>query len=93
MTKQENPDLHSLRRVIRVRKQDSAFVYFVLEANEGVMAYSTLPSSAGDAHRDLELMIPPSLGVEADQVLESISGLFVELESDERTDGRNSDGE
>lgn len=64
---------------IRVRKEDSAFVYAILEAHEGLASYSTLAHRAGEAHRDLELTIPASLLPEALQMLNSISHLYVEL--------------
>jgi len=56
-------------RRIRVRSEDSAFVYAVLEASEGVCAYSTLPHRAGDRHRDLELVIPMGQITEVDRIL------------------------
>lgn len=43
------------RVVIRLPKADSAFVYFQLEANEGLCFYSTLEDSLGTPYRDLEL--------------------------------------
>ena len=57
---------------IRVRKEDSAFVYAILEANEGICSYSTLPHQTGDLHRDLELSIPLGLQTNVDQVLEEL---------------------
>lgn len=42
--------------VLRVSKEDSAFVYFTLESNEGFCMYSTLESSLGGPYRDLNLM-------------------------------------
>jgi len=66
---------------IRVRKEDSAFVYNILEAHEGLASYSTLSHRPGEAHRDLELTIPDSLLPEALRMLASINTLFVELPS------------
>lgn len=54
---------------IRVRKEDSAYVYSILEANEGLAAYSTLPHGEGDHHRDLELIVPDSFRSEVDELL------------------------
>jgi hypothetical protein len=59
----------SVFRTIRVRKEDSAFVYFMLESNEGIASYSTLPFAPGDPHRDLELRIPPDFVLEVDRLL------------------------
>ncbi len=72
---------NEVRKVLRVRKEDSAFVYTIFEASEGLGSYSTLPHEVGDAHRDLELRIPECLLTEADQMLESIQELILELES------------
>jgi len=71
-----------LRKVIRVRKEDSAFIYNILEAHEGLAFYSTLPHQTGDAHRDLELNIPVSLVNEAALMLESMKELFIELKDE-----------
>lgn len=59
----------SVIRRIRVRSEDSAFVYAVFEASEGVCAYSTLPHRPGDRHRDLELVIPMGQTAEVDRIL------------------------
>lgn len=41
--------------IIRVHKSDSAFIYFQLEANEGLCFYSTLDHQVGDEHRDIDI--------------------------------------
>jgi hypothetical protein len=41
--------------VIRLSKEDSAFLYFTLEANEGLCLYSTLPHKQGENFRDVEI--------------------------------------
>jgi hypothetical protein len=71
-----------IRKVLRVKKEDSAFVYTVFEASEGLGSYSTLPHQLGDAHRDLELRIPITLLAEAQLMLDSIQPLILELESE-----------
>lgn len=68
-----------LKRTIRVRKEDSAFVYFILESHEGIVSYSTLSHQPGDAHRELELQIPPAFIDEVDQVLRSFGDAVYEL--------------
>ncbi len=72
----------SVFRTIRVRKEDSAYVYFMLESYEGIASYSTLESKPGDAHRDLELRIPPDFVGEVDRLLAQLRGEFdvIELE-------------
>ncbi len=44
-------------------------MYSILEASEGVCAYSTLPHQVGDRHRDLELIVPWGQGPEVDRIL------------------------
>jgi hypothetical protein len=69
----------ALRRVIRVRKEDSAFVYFILESYEGIASYSTLPFAPGDAHRDLELQIPRDFEPEVERLLQTLGDLVYAL--------------
>jgi hypothetical protein len=70
---------HSIYRTIRVRKEDSAFVYFILESYEGLTSYSTLDFKLGDAHRDLELRIAPDFISEVDELLEGLGEMVYEL--------------
>lgn len=57
---------------IRVRKEDAAFVYFILESLEGQVSYSTLPHRVGDSNRDLELRIPPGFLTEVHAELDRL---------------------
>lgn len=41
--------------IIRLNKEDSAFFYFQLEANDGLCFYSTLPYETHAQYRDLDL--------------------------------------
>lgn len=75
-----SPATHSVFRTIRVRSEDSAYVYFVLESNEGIVSYSTLPHTVGDRHRNLELRIPPDLVDECDRVLNLLREQGIEIE-------------
>ena len=77
--------ISAVRRIIRVRKQDSAFVYFILEAQEGIVAYSTLDFKPEDAHRDLLLMIPPDFVSEVDKLLKELGELVYEIPTDSST--------
>ena len=70
----------SIRKRIRVRREDSAFVYNILESHEGITAYSTLPHQTGELHRDLELFIPPDFLEEVKEVLKSLGDLVYELD-------------
>ena len=76
--------IHSIRKVIRVRTQDSAYVYFILESYEGITSYSTLDSKPGDAYRDLELRTPPDFQTEVDEVLKNLGDMIYELKENER---------
>jgi DNA-binding Lrp family transcriptional regulator len=66
----------SVIRRIRVRSEDSAFVYAIFEASEGVSAYSTLPNRPGDRHRDLELVIPVGQLPEAERIIKDLIAQF-----------------
>lgn len=79
---------HSVFKNIRVRKEDSAFVYFILESHEGIVSYSTLPFEPGDPHRDLELRIPPDFEEDVRRLLKELGEKVYELESSEKSDGR-----
>jgi hypothetical protein len=61
------------KKVIRVRKQDSAYVYFILESYEGIVSYSTLAHQTGDPHRDLELRYSVSFQSEVEELLRTLS--------------------
>src|SRR4051812_21266967 len=68
-----NDPAASVIRRIRVRSEDSAFVYSVFEASEGICAYSTLPHQPGDRHRDLELVVPESQLPEVERLLKDLT--------------------
>ena len=72
---------NSIKRRIRVKKQDSAFVYFILESYEGIASYSTLDFKQGDCYRDLELRIPPDFLNEVDNLLKRLGELTYEVKS------------
>lgn len=83
-------------QVIRIQRADSAWVYHVLEAQEGIVSYSTLQqegpgaplSPSGLATCDLELTIPIGFREEARFVLEHLaaSGIWIQYCRYERTD-------
>ncbi|MGK5087655.1 DUF4911 domain-containing protein [Bdellovibrionota bacterium FG-2] len=70
----------SIFKNIRVRSEDSAFVYFIMEAQEGICSYSTLDFKSGDAHRDLELRIPPDFLDEVNSLLAELGEMIVFLD-------------
>lgn len=73
--------LNSVFRKIRVRKEDSAYVYFILESYEGITSYSTLEFKPGDAYRDLELRVPPDFCHEVDELLKELGELVYDLDA------------
>jgi len=81
----DNAQRHSIKKVIRVRKEDSAFIYFILESYEGIASYSTLQFNVGDPHRDLELRIPPDYLAEVEDLLKRMGDMVYELKSDSGT--------
>lgn len=58
-TYQETQLLHKV--IIRVPKHQSSLCYFILESNEGIAFYSTMPSSLKKQYRDLEIYSPIEL--------------------------------
>lgn len=62
--------------VVRVRKQDSAYLYQVLESYEGLANYSTLTAGKDLPYRDIALHIAPDLKAELEALLERLAGEF-----------------
>ncbi|EQC46610.1 hypothetical protein [Bacteriovorax sp. Seq25_V] len=70
--------------VIRVSKADSAFLYFKLEANEGLCFYSTLPFERGDQTRDIKICCDISTKDETLRLLDFLSkNMKIEVLSEE----------
>jgi hypothetical protein len=69
----------SIFQKIRVRKEDSVYVYNVFESYEGITSYSTLEFKPGDAYRDLELRIPPDFYEEIQTLLVRLKDWIVIL--------------
>ena len=67
---------------IRTKKEDSAFIYQLLEAHEGWAAYTTLPFSPHDPYRDLALIIPDDFKNEVMELLESLNEQVMILSDD-----------
>jgi hypothetical protein len=64
---------------IRTKKEDSAFLYHLLEAHEGLAAYSTLPHRSHDPFRDMELIVADEFKRDLELFLEELSGWVVIL--------------
>lgn len=71
----------AIQRKIRVRKEDSAFIYCILESYEGIASYSTLEHRPGDSHRDLELSVPVGYINEVEDLLRRLGELVYDLDS------------
>jgi hypothetical protein len=71
-----------MKRVIRVKKEDSAYVYFILESYEGLTSYSTLDFEVGCPYRDLELRIPVDFLTEVEELLKSFGDMIYEIKSE-----------
>lgn len=60
----------SVRKVIRVSKSNSAYVYAILESLEGMTMYSTLDGRVEDRFCDLELLIAPDFVKEVTELIQ-----------------------
>lgn len=58
---------------IRVRKQDSAYLYQILESYEGLANYSTVSQQKDLPYRDIELHIAPDLRAEVEALVARLS--------------------
>lgn len=58
--------------ILRVRKEDSAYLHKLLESYEGLANNTTLPGEKGLAYRDIALHVAPDLRQELDRVLAEI---------------------
>ena len=63
--------------IIRVKKQDSAYLYQILESYDGLANYSTLQSERESAYRDIALHIAPDF---REDVIKLIDRLATEIE-------------
>jgi hypothetical protein len=64
---------------LRVPKDESYFVYFIFESNEGLCFYSTVDESLKSQYRDLDVKCPIEL---KDTLLGLISRLQTEIRLD-----------
>ncbi len=81
MSKQSSQLFHY---IIRLNKEDSAFFYFQLEANDGICFYSTLEHPHHAQYRDIQLRGDVLLKKEMEQILNECSKKFkIEILVDE----------
>lgn len=65
---------------IRMKKEDSAFVYAILESYEGIASYSTLPFEKGSPIRDMVLMIPPDFTSDVEAALKRLGPIVERID-------------
>ena len=59
--------------ILRVAKQDTAFLYALLEAYEGVVTYSTLASEKSAGYRDIQVFSTPSQTAALEEIVQTLS--------------------
>ena len=68
--------------IVDVAKQESSFLYFILESNEGICFYSTLEHQEGDPNRKIVINVPTGLLTEFEQIMarlsQSITGIEIQ---------------
>lgn len=70
--------------ILKVPKEHSAFLYFTLEANEGLGFYSTLQHQKGDLHRLIDIKGPWNFKTEIDRLIKKLKDSFpIETISDQ----------
>ena len=69
-----------IRKIIRVHRRDSAFVYAILESLEGMTSYGTLPDAKSHDYRLLELSISPGYAAEMEVILNGLRTKFPIIE-------------
>ena len=72
--------IHAKKIIVRTRKEDSAFLYHVLEAHEGLTSYSTIEFKPHDPHRDLELLVAPESLQDLRTLLSDLGELVIILD-------------
>jgi len=70
------PNVEVKKLVIKVPKEESAFVYFTLEANEGIASHSTLPFNEGDPYRLIAMFSPIDFFPELQRIIHELGKKF-----------------
>lgn len=66
--------VRAVRMILRVKKQDSAYLYQVLESYEGLTNFSTVVTPKELPYRDIELHMAPDLKSHLLRVLDHLKG-------------------
>ena len=62
--------------IIRVPKDQAAFTYFTLEANENICFYSTIDSSINEGFRDIDIQTSLDLKNELQRIITQLQKDF-----------------
>lgn len=68
--------MNALKIRIRTKKSDSAYVYKVFEAHEGLSAYSTVDHREGEQHRDMDLIFAPDAEKDVRQLISELQQMM-----------------
>lgn len=60
----------TLSKTLKTSKADSAFLYFVLESNEGLCFYSTLDESLGHQYRLIKINYTPEFETQVTNLID-----------------------
>lgn len=58
--------------VLKVKKEDAAYLYQILESYEGLTNYSTLDSPKEDPYRQILLHLPPDSRIAMEGLIQSL---------------------
>jgi hypothetical protein len=70
----------AVKRLIRIRRSDSAYVYAIFESHGAILAWSTVDHRPGETWSDIELQIPIAFIGEVDTLLQSLGNLIYDLQ-------------
>ncbi len=65
-----------LHLIVRVPKEEAAFTYFQLEANEGLCFYSTLENSMKESYRDITVTAHIGFKEEVKHIINKLQQMF-----------------
>jgi len=63
----KNKEINSI--ILQTKKEDSSFLYFILESKEGMCFYSTLPHEKGDLNRQVIIRFTEEFSDQIDSTL------------------------
>ena len=72
MLKTHNNDQELVRYLLKMPKEQSSFLYFLLEGHDNLCFYSTLPHQTGDKDRQMELFATIEFKDDLDRLWENL---------------------